>query len=51
MFFSDEDLAFANLVSDCGDELLRLGEYLLDVAKSIQNNINSQDVTDFIKFI
>ena len=39
--FSDDDLAFANLVSDCGDELTGLGEYLIDVAKSIQSNQTS----------
>ena len=49
--FVEEDLAFANLVSDCRDELLRLGEYLMDIAKSIQNNINSQDVTELSSFI
>ena len=43
--FSDVGLAFANLVSDCGDELTGLGEYLVHVAKSIQSNQTSH-VTD-----
>ena len=42
--FSDEDIAFSNLVDDCGNELMGLGEYLLDVTNSI--NQNKQDSTN-----
>ena len=36
--FSDDDIAFSNLVYDCGNEFMGLCEYLLDVAKSINQN-------------
>ena len=36
--FSEEDSDFANLVSNCGNKLTGLGEYLLDLANRIQEN-------------
>ena len=42
--FSDKDIEFSNLVYDCGNELMGLGEYLLDMANSI--NQNKQDSTN-----
>ena len=42
--FSDEGIAFSNLVYDYGNELMGLGEYLLNMANSI--NQNKQDLTN-----
>ena len=33
--YSDDDIQFSNLVFDCSNELMGLGEYLLDLAKSM----------------
>ena len=33
--YSDDDIPFSNLAFDCGNKLMGLGEYLLDLAKSM----------------
>ena len=36
--FSPDDIEFANFVSNCGNELMGLDEYLIDMANSIKDN-------------